>query len=736
MSVHNHDRLVIRSSHGVLIEHSLAAFQEIAGKRSVVAASYHVSHMRSGFAVSFAVSPFDHRHALVIDPASYIGVGIFGGLGVIGPTAVAVDHVGSIYIAGYGGVNGSWSVPTTPTVINGGGVFIAKLSSNGSQVQYVTVLGGNNWSEPYGIAVDDQGSAYVTGGTSSTDFPTTPGAYDRTPGSYGDNNAFVAKLTPLGDSLAYSTYLKGSATDIAYSIAIDGTGDAYVGGQTSSPDFPITSGAYSPTWDGRQDGFITKLNASGSFIDFSTYLGGSPCGQVNALAVDSHGDVFVAGAVIEYGPAPMSFPTTPGALQATFGSQNFAVGVVEELDPTGMQVYATFLGGTHGSWPDTVAIDATGAAYVGGATSMGFPVTPGADNTTGIMNTPDCTTSCDGFVAKLAPGGSALSFATYVDVAATYPGAVAGLTVAQNGAVAFVGSTGPHRLSVTPDALDSNYNTGYGGEGYVEILSADGSSEDYGSYIGGGAGNSAMTAVAVDPSGAFDIVGAVNPATIPTAADPRKTVTSRNRAHHSAASSAVQDVVARVADPLVTQATPSIPTGVTATVVGGTVTIHWIPPSDNSHTILSYTVAAAPGAAYLTVPGSAISATFSGLSPASQYAFAVMATNAMGTGQASDPSNIVTLALLVTTNGLPPATVGSIYTSQLTAVGGALPLKWKRVSGSLPQGLKLNSSGLISGTPKVKTHPSTYSFSVRVTSKKSKGVPAQTAMKNLSLTVS
>jgi hypothetical protein len=167
------------------------------------------------------------------------------------------------------------------------------------------------------IAVDTSGNAYITGFTGSLNFPTTPGAFQTTFGGH-EADAFISKLNADGSSLLYSTYMGGNDGDYGNGIAVDATGNAYVTGVTYSSNFPTTPGAFQTTCGGGQfgpcgDAFITKLNATGSALLYSTYLGGPNFDQGSGIAIDSSGSAYIAGG------AGAGFPITPGAFQTTFG---------------------------------------------------------------------------------------------------------------------------------------------------------------------------------------------------------------------------------------------------------------------------------------------------------------------------------------------------------------------------------------------------------------------------------
>jgi hypothetical protein len=210
------------------------------------------------------------------------------------------------------------------TTFGGGDAFVTKLSRDGSTVAYSTFLGGAFNDIGNGIAVDRSGQAYITGRTSSGDFPTTAGAFDTTFGG-GFTDAFVAKLSRDGSALALSTFLGGAFDDAANGIAIDPSGHAYVTGSTQSGDFPTTAGAFDTTL-GFIDAFVTKLDRDGSTLAYSTFLGGAFNDIGNGIAANPSGEAYVTGAT-----SSADFPTTPGAFDTTFGG-GFFDAFVTKLD--------------------------------------------------------------------------------------------------------------------------------------------------------------------------------------------------------------------------------------------------------------------------------------------------------------------------------------------------------------------------------------------------------------------
>ena len=326
---------------------------------------------------------------------------------------IAVDTSGSAYVTG---ITGSPNFPTTvgafDTTLNALGTFdafVTKLNPTGSALVYSTFLGGVNSESGNGIAVDTSGSAYVTGDTGSVGFPTTAGAFDTSYNGGGDT--FVTKLNPAGSTLQYSTFLGGFGTDFGTAIALDTFGSAYVTGFTSSINYPTTIGAFDTTHNGfigefvMFDAFVTKLNLSGSTLDYSTFLGGTGPDFGDGIAVDTSGSAYVTGSA-----GSSNFPTTVGAFDTTHNGVGSADAFVTKFNPTGSAlVYSTFLGGSDLDQGNDIAVDTTGSAYLTGFTlSANFPTTADAVDTTH-------NGSSDVFVTKLNPSGSApLVYSTFL----------------------------------------------------------------------------------------------------------------------------------------------------------------------------------------------------------------------------------------------------------------------------------------------------------------------------------
>jgi hypothetical protein len=321
--------------------------------------------------------------------------------------SLALNSSGDVYVVG---TTQSADFPTTSGAFEticascGNGfpsAFVTELNTTGSALVYSTFLGGTGDARGYGITLDSSNNAYVTGRTSSTDFPTTTGAFQRN--LNGPQNIFVSKLNTVGSALAYSTFIGGNGSDQANGIAVDASGNAYVGGSSTSTNFPTTAGAFQSTLRGTSNAVVTKLNNKGTALVYSTYLGGSVADTVWGIRVDATNDVYVAGQTTS-----SNFPTTTGAFQTICGGGCASPDAfVTKFSSTGSPLYSTFLGGSGEEEGFALAIDSSGDAYVTGRTnSTDFPITHGSFETAfgGVF---------DAYVSELNPTGSGLLYSTF-----------------------------------------------------------------------------------------------------------------------------------------------------------------------------------------------------------------------------------------------------------------------------------------------------------------------------------
>jgi len=311
---------------------------------------------------------------------------------------IAVDVSGNAYVTGN---TISMDFPTASPLQAahaGGGwdAYVSKLNAAGSGLSYSTYLGGSDWDEGHGIAVDVSGNAYVTGFTESTDFPTASPLQAAHGG--GVRDVFVSKINVAGSALTYSTYLggsgedQGSGEDLRFGIAVDGSGNAYVTGYTTSTNFPTASPLQAAN-AGSGDVFVSKLNAAGSALTYSTYLGDSGYDYGRGIAVDGSGNAYVTGATYS-----TNFPTASPLQAANAGSGDV---FVSKLNAAGSALtYSTYLGGSGFDYGTDIAVDGSGNAYVTGTTlSTNFP--------TASPLQASMVGGIDAFVAKIGESPSA-----------------------------------------------------------------------------------------------------------------------------------------------------------------------------------------------------------------------------------------------------------------------------------------------------------------------------------------
>ena len=487
VSLDRNGNLVLRMGGGQVEQRRPVAFQGLESRS--VESSYELARNE----IRLRLGRYDARRALTIDPVLNFST-YLGGTAFDATYAVAADSAGNIYVAGQ---TSSGTIPGTAAPPRSSpDAWIAKLNSAGSQLLYVTYLGGSDTDSGMGIAVDASGNVYVTGITASPDFPTTTGAYSKQ--FTGTQEAFVSKLNSIGQ-LQYSTYL-GGGSDSGFAIAVDTTGAVYVAGQTASVSFPVTTGAIQRSnGGGISDGFVSKLNAAGSALVYSTYLGGSGLDLCTGIAIDASHDVYVSGTTYS-----SNFPMEAPLQASLLGS---ASAFVAEINPAGSAlVYSTYLGGSILDNGNAIAVDSTGAAYVAGSTaSPDFPTTVGAVQTAlaGTYNA---------FVSKLAPGGSSLSYSTFLGGSGV--DAADGIAVDSLGQAVVGGYTSSANFPVA-SALQPVFQGSF--DAFATVVSASGATLVFSSYMGG-SGDDRGYAMASSAGGILVLGGMTASTNFPTGA--------------------------------------------------------------------------------------------------------------------------------------------------------------------------------------------------------------------------
>ncbi len=706
LSIDPEGNLILQTAHGALTQQKPVIYQDLGGRRHLVDGRYE---LRADDRVGFHVSSYDTTRPLVIDPV----------------------------------------------------------------LSYSTYLGGNGNDTGHAIAVDSAGNAYVTGVTRSTNFPGASGSPIQ-PTWRGSDDVFVAKLNAAGTALVYSTYLGGSGSDIGRAIAVDGTGNAFVTGETDSPTqagsgniaFPLV-GAFDASYNLGGDAFITKLNAAGNALVYSTYLGGRGVERGYGIAVDGSGNAYVTGhtnsGLSSSVPDVGDFPAVAAYQPLTASPGNFDAFVTKLNAAGNALVYSTYLGGIASEFSldgGAIAVDSAGSAYVGGTTSSAN--FPGAGTST-IQATIGGGVS-DGFVAKFNPAGSALVYGTYLG-GMTYD-AVNGLALdaAQNAYV--VGYTDSSNFP-TAVPLQASRN-GPGNDAFVAKLNAAGSALTYSTYLGGTGGDVAYD-VAVDGVGNAFVSGWTTSPNFPTVA-PLQAANAgsgdafisqvngagsalvfstywggssgvergygialdsfgnayvageTNSSNFPASTGAFQTSLAAFTDAFVAKVapTPTVlrpPTNLTATsIVGNTVTITWTAPA-NSITPTGYVLEGGivPGEVLASVATGSTAPTFTFVAPTGAF---YIRAHSLSPGLRSVASNEIRIFVNVPAPPSAPANLLGLVN------GTTLGLAWTNTAGGgTPNSLILDITGSITlsqhGLPvsEVLSYPSvnagTYTMSLR-----------------------
>lgn len=640
--------LVLHTSDGPVRQHRPRAYQERAGIRTEVAASYVLKGGGGlpGAEVTFRLGAYDTQRELVIDPVLTYST-CFGGTGgtvVPGDGNVVVDGSGNAYVAG---TTRALDFPVTPnapfTTFTGGlndEAFVAKIATDAAgaaSLVFATYLGGSGWeSSPIwdniGLALGPDKSVYVAGNTYCDDFPTTPGAFDRTfnsPSTFSPDG-YVSRLDPTGSSLLYSTYLGGNGVEQVTDIAVDASGSAYVTGWQNGSNFPHTPGAYDPrpadqTW---RAAFIAKLNPLGTGLTYSLRFGGwQGDNWPYAIAVDASGCAYVTGYT-----NTRSFATTPGAF---VGSEDF-VGdntFVCKFSADGASLLlSTFLdsNGSGTFLPHGIALGPTGNIYVAGETGdRNYPVTPGGVQTKAVIE-PD-----GGFLGSyltvLDPTGSSLVYSTLL--CGDRPVVVYAMAVDADGIAYLTGDTNSDQLPLKDPVKPSFVGDMDGVDAFVTVIDPSRFGADslvYSTLLGGTWGDWG-TGIAVDANKNAYVVGIVYSPDFPIV----------NGIRSGSGSGGPYLFLSRLAP----GPRPGVPSNLSASAVSSSqIDLTW---TDTTDTESGFQIERATGSgAFALVTTTSANITLyhdSGLAPNTAYRYRVRAT---GPGGNSDYSNIAVRATL------------------------------------------------------------------------------------------
>ena len=442
-----------------------------------------------------AVEPLSPAHPPHAVPA--IGFSTYlGGLASEDLPRLALGADGTVFVVGStaspdfptrgsAGVSG----PLAATIAGDVDVFVAKLDESGTQIVFATYLGGSGMDRGAAIAVDADGGVWITGQTTSADFPATGGSFG------GGADAFVAKLSAAGDEVEFGAFIGGSGVEAGTGLAIDTAGDVYVVGTTTSPDFP-TSAPLQGELGAPGDAFVVKFDGAERRIVYATYLGGDDSDDRGfGIAVDEAGSAYVTGSA--GGAFPVARP-----LQTAYGGAGDAF--VAKLDPAGATlIYATNLGGSDVDAGLAIAVDADGGAYITGQTmSSDFPTLSPVQQFPGG--------GPDAFVTKLSADGQSVVYSTFLGG----EGADVGGGIAVDGA----GNAHVTGMTGSPDFPAENSLQPFFGGGsdvFISRLSDTGAGLTYSTFSGGG-GADAGIGIVVDGAGNAYVAGQTSSTDFPT----------------------------------------------------------------------------------------------------------------------------------------------------------------------------------------------------------------------------
>jgi len=495
-SVNNNGELELETSLGRISHKDIVAFQKTANGDNEIIETRFIQ--KENGAIGFTVEQYDRQKELIIDPLVYSTF--------LGETAeefgneIVLDNARNVYIIGS---TNSISYPVITGAYdethNGNfDVFVSKLTAEGNELEYSTFLGGSSLDYGYDISIDNSGDVYLTGMTYSADYPVTNGAYDEiyNGGStlHKEGDVFVSKLNSSGDQLEYSTYIGGSDRDEGNAIDVDAGKNVYLTGSTKSLNYPVTSGAYDEShniFNGSSDDvFVSKLNATGTQLEFSTYLGGTKGDRGNGIAIDNSGNVYVTGAT-----GSANFPKTDGTY---FDGSERGV-FVSKFNSSGTQlVYSTYFGGT--SIGQAITIDNTGKAHIAGYTSSSsYPTTIGAFDQSYNGG------SYDAFVSGLDINGTNIEYSTFLGGNADDK--AEGIVIDDKGQLIVIGSTRSVNFPVTSGAYDENHNDlGSNYDVFISRLDTTGTLLKYSTFLGGEYSDLG-SGIALDNSGSVYAVG-------------------------------------------------------------------------------------------------------------------------------------------------------------------------------------------------------------------------------------
>ena len=480
LKIDSTDGLIIETKVGQIKEEKPFSYQKIDDKLTKVETNFKLI----GNALCYEISDYNIIHELVIDPLIFST--FIGGNKRDSSYDIVLDSENNIYITGS---TNSVNFPTTSGCFdesynNDTDVFVIKLNSYGTEIIYSTFVGGgvDHYTEKawddygYDIVIDSENNVYVTGYTTSSNFPTTPGCFDDTlsPSTKPletNSDLFVLKINSDGSDLLYSTFIGGSENDFGTNIVLDNNNNAYIAGYTFSINFPITPGCFDESFNGGDyDIFALKLNSNGTDLLYSTFIGGEFWEDVGGIQIDANNNIYIAGST-----SSSNFPTTPNCFESNYNGGQSDIFVLKLNWNASDLLYSTFIGGIDKDCCFDIALDCENNSYITGYTfSSNFPVKFPYESI--YYN------RSDAFVSKLNSEGTDLFYSTYLGGDDIDVGRRIVIDSEKNAYVA--GYTLSSDYPTTPITC-YDYSPNGGNDIFISMLNNTGTSLDYSTLFGG-----------------------------------------------------------------------------------------------------------------------------------------------------------------------------------------------------------------------------------------------------------
>lgn len=512
ITINKNGDLVLTALSGKSISmHKPIVYQEINGTKKTISGNFVIVNNQVGF----NIGAYDKTKPLIIDPILYYSSYLGSASNLNIQAGIAIDDFGSAYIIGTT-TDANFPVinPYQGTMNGSTAAVVTKFNVSGDSLIYSTFLGANqsdgSTTDGFGIAVDSAHNAYVTGDTNSANFPTVnPFQSTKT----GTTDAFVTKIDATGGNLTYSTYLGSDDTTFGQAIAVDNSNSSYVTGYLSGSNFPLAH-SFQDTNNGSFAAFVTKFDASGSGLVYSTYLGSNTSdGKVtkgHGIAIDSANNTYITGYTTSD-----NFPTINAYQNTRHSTDSKNDAFVTKFDANFVDdklfaAYSTYLGGSDDNYGYSIAVDNDQSAYVTGyTTSTDFPTQSPYQGS--------ANDNWNAFVTKFNTAGTGLVYSTYLGANISDSSQTFGYVVAVDSLHnAYVtGTTTSGNFPTTTDAFQPQLSTPGALDAFVTKFNSAGSALFYSTYLGNGA-TSIGTAIAVDRFGSFYITGDTSASNFPT----------------------------------------------------------------------------------------------------------------------------------------------------------------------------------------------------------------------------